>query len=136
MPPAGEEVVAMWEAVKTHYDDEKRHERFIQLCLSRNNLPFASSQYRTILLANPTEEIANRMQNRIVELATMTYIATQSNLRKPLNKSWRMSGFVLFIGLVLVVAGALTPQARSLIAVGCSLLAFVVILRQKIFNDE
>ena len=77
-----EEVLAAWEAVKANYGDEKRHESFIQLCLSRENLPFASTQYRTILLANPAEDIAKRMQNRIVDLATTTYIAAQTTMRE------------------------------------------------------
>jgi len=70
------ELAAAWDQVKTNYGEENRHEAFIQLCLSRENLAYASSQYRSVLDANPSDDIANRMQNRIIELATLTYVTT------------------------------------------------------------
>jgi len=130
MQAAGPEIIAAWEAVKTNYADEKRHESFIQLSLSRDSLPFASSQYRAILLVNPNDEIAKRMQNRIIDLATTTYIAAQTALRGDVStRSRSLSSVAIVFAAVFVVIGVTVAALRPLVAVGVSILAFVFVLK-------
>lgn len=118
------ELSASWDAVKANYGDEARHESFIQLCLSRENLAYASTQYRAVLDANPSEDIANRMQNRIIELATFSYITAQTEEKKP--SRWAgIAKFMILISGLIIVSGILIPQARPMIAVGASILVFI-----------
>ena len=115
--------------MKTNYGDERRHESFIQLCLSRENLPFASTQYRTILMANPTEDIAKRMQDRIVGLATSTYVVQASMHDKAPPRFRKLSLFAIVAAVVFIITGIGIPTFRPMIAVGVAILAFVFVIR-------
>ncbi|MDZ4677856.1 MAG: hypothetical protein SGI74_10155 [Oligoflexia bacterium] len=127
VPPSGPEVMSAWDAVKSQYIDDKRHEFFILICLNRDNLAFASSQYRAILAVNPHDEIALRMQTRIIELATATYVAT---LQKPNKKQpLRVTGIITGVAGLLILLGLFLPQARGLVAVGCAILVFIFAFR-------
>lgn len=118
------ELSASWDAVKANYGDESRHESFIQLCLARENLAFASAQYRFVLDANPSEDIANRMHNRIIELATFSYITAQTEEKTPSRWAGIAKIMTLISGLI-IASGILIPQARPMIAVGASILVFI-----------
>jgi hypothetical protein len=115
---------ASWDAGKANYADESRHEGFIQLCLSRENLAYASTQYRAVLDANPSEDIANRMQNRIIELATFSYITAQTEEKKP-GRFAGLAKVMTVVSGIIIASGILIPQARPMIAVGASILVFI-----------
>ena len=122
------ELSAAWEAVKENYGDEPRHESFIQLCMTKENLAYASSQYRAVLDANPSEELANRMQNRIIELATFSYIT--SKVHDPEVSKYPMISKIMMLNAgLLIVSGLALPAWRSMIAVGGSILVFVFTAR-------
>jgi hypothetical protein len=127
------ELLAAWEAVRANYVDEPRHESFIQLCLSRDNLAFASQQYRQILDANPSEQLANRMQNRIIELATFSYLSSQQH-REGVKKLSGVAKIMTVFASLLMVSGFFVPQGRSLIALGGAILVFIFTARH--FNNR
>lgn len=118
------ELAAGWDAVKANYGDEPRHEAFIQLCMTRENLAYASTQYRNVLDANPSEDIANRMQNRIIELATLSYITTQTGAKTPKPYSGIAKIMTVISGIIIATGIFITP-ARPMIAVGASILVFI-----------
>jgi hypothetical protein len=120
------DLTAAWIGIRNNYADLKNHETFIQLCLNKENLAFASQQYRAVLDANPSDDIANKMQNRIIELATFSYITAKATgeEEKP-----RYAGFTKFITVVaglLIVSGVFFSWARPMIAIGVSVLVFVL----------
>jgi len=118
------ELSASWDVLMANYTDESRHESFIQTCLARENLAFASAQYRHILDGNPSEDIANRMQNKIIELATFSYITAQTKEKK-VSRWAGIAKFMILISGLIIVSGILIPQARPMIAVGGSILVFI-----------
>jgi predicted Zn finger-like uncharacterized protein len=128
VPPAGPEVVQAWEAIKANYNDEKRHEGFVQLCLNRENLGYASSMYRAILEVNPTEELATKMQNRIVELATAAYLVHDVSAQ-PNKRIFGLQNFLLALSVGMVIVGGVYAPLRSLVAVGASFMIFIVTMR-------
>ncbi len=121
------QILSAWEDVKNNYVDVKKHESFIQLCLGKDNLVFASSRYKAVLLANPHDDIALRMQNRIIEIATQTYLGAHAH--KAPAKRRGLFTYALSSSAVLMIVGLVFPQARSLIAVGCAVIVFVLSLR-------
>ena len=148
--PSGPDIVTRWEQVKSDYSNLASHEEFLKLCLSRNNLHYAGSQYRAVLAANPNEEIARKMQTRILELATAAYLAnTPVNARTITGpdgqtiifgekatprKRLSLSNIFMIIGGGMVIGGLIIPQVRGLIAVGISILVFVFSMRY--FNRQ
>jgi hypothetical protein len=128
MPPAGKDIVNAWESVREQFIDEKRHEKFIQLCLLRDNLPFASSQYKAVLDSDPMNDIAQKMQNRIIQLAAVTYL--ESKTRETSAGGWSLAHWAIIVGSTMVAVGVIFPYARSLVALGTSLCVFVIALRK------
>lgn len=122
------EITQGWEAVRTSYANEKKHEEFILACLVRDNLAFASSQYRAILLVNPSEPMALKMQNRIVELATTRYVPTQG-LGPRERRRFSAVQVITGLGGLFIILGITFPAARSLIAIGSSFIAFALLFQ-------
>ncbi|MCC6276571.1 MAG: zinc-ribbon domain-containing protein [Oligoflexia bacterium] len=128
MPPAGAEVKAAWESVRAQFIDEKRHQDFIQICYLRDNLPYASSQYKAILDVDPNNDIAQRMQNRIIQLAAVTYLEAQTKEVNQTGLGPAKMGLV--IGAGLVVLGFMLQGAKSLVALGISVWVFIIAMRK------
>lgn len=122
------ELAAAWDKVRENYADETLHEGFIQLCMAKENLAYASAQYRSILDANPSEDVANRMQNRIIELATFSYITSKAH--EPKESKYPMISKIMMVNAgLLIVSGLALPAWRSMIAIGGSILVFVFTAR-------
>lgn len=117
-----------WEQLANDYSDGKKHEAFVQLCLSQENLAFASQQYRSVLAAQPHDEIAKKMQERIVQMAAVTYLASRGEIdEKP--RWFGLTKFGIVLAFLLIGTGLFSPYLRSLIAVGCSILVFIIAVR-------
>lgn len=121
------EMTKAWEKVKENYQDPAKHEDFVQVCLKKGNLVFASQQYAKLLESAPQDELAQKMQQRVVELASITYLASQEREDPKTNN--RALGWTLGIGSVLILIGLTSSQARPMIAVGAMIVVFVVALK-------
>jgi hypothetical protein len=136
------EVDAMWEDVKKDFGNQSLHEKFVQFCVAKNSLHFASSRYRAISLSNPNEEMAKKMQARILELATSAYLSiakirSNENSSGPefvdgqkqnsfsFRKKVTASNLALVSGSAMIFAGILAPHFSGGIAVGTSIIVFV-----------
>ncbi len=117
-----------WKRVLEEYNDPKRHEAFVQTCLKNNNLVFASHQYGNILKQTPQDEQAIKFQSRIVELASLTYLSNQAREKEP-RRQLNMIGVAIGLSVLMILIGIILPSARSMVAVGCGMLAFVIGLR-------
>jgi len=69
------QLLNQWEQLLENYNDEKQHEVFIQRALATKNLAFASQQYRKMLEVSPEDEVARKMQDRIVQLASIQFMS-------------------------------------------------------------
>lgn len=110
------ELKTLWERVISDYDNQAVHEAFINMALNQKNLPFASQQYRLILEANPNESMALRMRDKIINIATLTYVPPRREL--PQKKKLSIPMIVIGIGLLMIITGFLIPQLRSVIPLG------------------
>lgn len=72
-------VRARWEKVLENYEETARHDQFLQICKDENCLPFASAKYHAILSADPSEEIAQKMKEKVVVLMQAEMIQRAKN---------------------------------------------------------
>lgn len=95
-----------WKNLLTDYENTERHEKFISDALTGKNLQFASQQYRKMLDLNANDEVAKKMIDKIIQVATLTYVPP---FRKepPQNTRWLtfsiLAAIVLFVGGVIVL---------------------------------
>jgi len=121
-----------WEAVKKDYGSSLKHEGFIQLCLGRDALAYASHVYRQILSANPAEPIAKSAQEKIIQLATSRYFGSEEVRRRSQAAQPGRLGFisVFFItGGMLIVLGLAVKKLVGLVAFGVALCVFGLVIR-------
>lgn len=98
---SSQKLEAQWQAILTDYENYALHEKFVSDAASEKSLPYASKQYKNMLDINAADEMAKKMIDKIIQVATVTYVPP---FRKPPPKSSRAITFViLFIILVAVV---------------------------------
>ncbi len=91
---------SQWQGILTDYENLALHEKFISDAAAEKSLPFASKQYKNMLDINPADEMAKKMIDKIIQVATITYTPP---FRKPPPKSSRAVTFaVLFVILVAI----------------------------------
>jgi transcription elongation factor Elf1 len=117
-----------WQAVLDEYANEKRHESFIQLCLQENNLPFASQQYRLILEGNANDETAIKMRDKIINIATLTYVPPKRELPDK-RRRFGISGIIMLVGFICIVLGLLNEALRQTIALGAAMIVAGFLIR-------
>lgn len=112
-----ESLRSLWNQVMAEYANEARHESFVQQALTEKSLPFASQQYRQILEANPSDPIAMKMRERLINLATMTYVPPHRSFQ---TRARRISFpiVLILVGVLLMATGVLFTPMRSIISVG------------------
>jgi hypothetical protein len=64
----------LWRDLLTDYENTEKHEKFITQALADKNLAFASQQYRKMLELNNLDEISKKMIDKIIQVATLTYM--------------------------------------------------------------
>lgn len=91
----------MWDHVIADYGNRDFHEKFIQTALAEKNLPYASQQYRKMIEANPADDIALKMRDRIIQLVTVTYVPPARPAVAD-NKRWGLKIFVFVVFVILL----------------------------------
>lgn len=86
----------LWGDTLSEYENMEKHEKFISEALKEKKLPYASQQYRKMLDLNGVDEIATKMINKIINVATLTYVPP---LRKdpPKSTRWITTTILIFI---------------------------------------
>lgn len=91
-----------WQAILADYGNLGLHEKFVADASQEKSLPFASKQYKKMVDINPADEMAKKMIDKIIQIATLTFVPP---FRKPPPKSSRAVTYVVtFIVLVAIVA--------------------------------
>jgi hypothetical protein len=95
-----------WKELLTDYENKDKHEKFITDALTSKNLQYASQQYRKMLDLNATDEMAKKMIDKIIQVATLTYVPPFKK-EPPQNTRWLtysiLAMIVIFVGGVLAL---------------------------------
>jgi hypothetical protein len=110
------ELKSLWTRVMEDYTNETLHETFIKLALGQKNLPFASQQYRQLLDVNPNEEIALKMREKIINLATVAYVPPKRDFGEKKRVSFPV--IIILVGVAFIVSGLVMTALRTVIPVG------------------
>ena len=103
-----EKATALWNQVRRSWKDESKHDAFLKYCSLTGILAAAGRCYRLRLDKNPTDEVALRMQERIVARATLSF-ARPTVAAKPVTRT-QWFWMILVVG---VIAGTLASFVIS-----------------------
>jgi hypothetical protein len=95
IPPLDDTATTLFTACEAAWEDDQRHDKFVKYCSVAGLLAPAARQYRRYLDQHPDDPIAARMQQRIVNMASLL-LSTQRQAREPVTRS---RGFLLAVGL-------------------------------------
>jgi len=101
-----EKAEALWTAARRSWKDEAKHDAFLKYCSLAGLLAPAGRCYRLRLDKTPEDEIALRMQERIVAMATLSF-ARPTAPPKPVTRT-QWFWMILVIG---VIAGVIASFA-------------------------
>ncbi len=125
---AGADLRRAWDKVMMDYENKEEHGRFLQMAVKTNSLRFASQQYRNLIDANPSDEIALQMRDKIIGIATMTFTPPR---REPAKRfRFGVSGFVISMGILFLILGFLLPKLpKPVMAAGAGLVTIGFVFR-------
>lgn len=92
---------ALWADLGAHWQDDARHDAFLKHCASVGRLAPAGRCYRQRLDEHPGDEIATRMQGRVVGMASAA-LAPSRSAAPPINRS----NWFWWVVLVCALGGA------------------------------
>lgn len=90
-----------WRDVLSDYENMEKHEKLVSDALREKNLPFVSQQYRKMLDLNPTDEVAKKMIEKIINVTMMTYTPP---IRKEPPQNTRWITMLILFGVLFLVA--------------------------------
>jgi hypothetical protein len=104
--PLDPEGLRLWDALVGHWDDEAGHDAFLKHCATAGRLAAAGRQYRKRLDAYPQDQVAARMQARIVGMVAATLAPIRAAAGGPVSRSRWFWWVVMACGVGGAVAGA------------------------------
>ena len=93
-----EKAEALWTQVRRSWRDEAKHDAFLKYCSIAGQLAAAGRCYRLRLDKTPDDEMAMKMQERIVAMATLT-MARPTIPAKPVTRT-QWFWMILVIGVI------------------------------------
>lgn len=123
------EVEIAWKKVKENFNDQSKHEEFVKLCLSHDQLAFASHQYKALLLVNPHDEMASKIQKVIQGLAEGKNELSNNYKKNNILYSLGFTKITVFACMFSMLLGISFSSLRPLVALGTSVLFFIVVLK-------
>lgn len=118
---SSDEMRTMWESVLTDYSNMDKHDKFVRECLARNQLPYASQQYRIMIETNTADTIAIKMRDKIIEMATLTFMPPKRDIAPVKQQNFPM--IIGIVGLVLGLAGLMIDTLKMLSGLGFVMMA-------------
>ena len=99
-----------WKNILENYGDEAIHLAFIEQCIDSKNVLFASQKYRQLLEANPSDQIAVKMRDKIIQKVSAIYMTRipGSEEEEPGNAR-RIIFVAMGLGLSLALLGLMLP---------------------------
>ncbi|RME16746.1 MAG: hypothetical protein D6797_03910 [Bdellovibrio sp.] len=130
-PSASLELKKLWQSLLEDYNNEQRHEAFLEQALRENALEFAAYKYRGILDSCGEDTLAKKFLNQI-EALTLVRPEMQNLYKKPSRKPRRFftwTSLIIALSTFLVVFGYWVPQMRNLMGLGASILFITLALK-------
>jgi len=123
---APQKLKELWGVVMSHYEDEDLHQEFIRQCRKAQQLEFAASRYKKILLSQPNEELANKFRNEIVLISSVS----SEGYKEPFNSETKklikykvpFTSLVMLLSAIVMFVGYMTPEFRNLMGIGAAVL--------------
>lgn len=94
----------LWVEVEGAWEDEARHDAFLKHCSLAGMLPAAGRRYRDRLDRDPRDPIASRMQERILAMATVTFVQRPPRPVPVTRKNWFWAVLGVFAVLGMLIA--------------------------------
>ena len=111
------EIMNQWEIVKDNYENMKEHDKFLEICLTQDLLSFASMQYKKLSEANPSDEIAKKMNTRVLNVVqAVKPLPAEDGMKFKLGSS----GALALFGIVIVLLFSILGPSDQIKAVGVS----------------
>tara|TARA_B100001248_G_scaffold255904_1_gene236227 strand:- start:1732 stop:2268 length:537 start_codon:yes stop_codon:yes gene_type:complete len=120
------DLLEKWQSLLEDYENLNAHEDFLQMALMKKNLPFASQQYRKILEVNPNDELAKKMQDKIINLVSVSFMSTKRDVGTPKKPSYMTYLFVFLAISFSVLAMIVKKPSLYFVAAFCLLVIFAV----------
>lgn len=101
---------AEWLTIMNSYADEALHLAFIEKCIASKNVLFASQKYKNILASNPSDELATKMRDKIIQKVSAIYLTRLPSGEEAGSNGTRKAIFVVMgLGLSLAFLGLMMP---------------------------
>lgn len=103
----------LWARAVEEWNEQARHDRFVQRCYATGRLAAAAARYAARLQEHPDDETARRMKERVVFLSVQAVVAgpARAAARRPLMQSpWFVA--VVLVGAALGAALGIIYGAR------------------------
>lgn len=123
LEPNTQVLKASWDNLLANYEKMELHEKFVSDCLAAKQLTYASAQYRKMLEANPNDSTALKMRDKIIGLATVTFIPPKRAEKPPERMNFLF--LFAFIALAAGVFGTFVGKFKWLQPVGFSVFLIV-----------
>ena len=94
---------ALWAKATTTWQSPEAHDAFLKHCSVAGMLPAAGRRYRERLDERPTDEVAQQMQKRVLQMATALMGAPAQKQPDPFTRSgtfWMIVIAALSLGII------------------------------------
>lgn len=101
-----DEIAALWQHCRDQWDDDERHERFVQAVSRIEAFPYAARCYRGALDERPDDPRAKRQLERVSRMAEallVSRVAVKAELAAGEREPYR--NVIIFLMVLLVIAG-------------------------------
>lgn len=130
------EVEEAWQKAKLDYSNQQKHEEFIKLSVNHDQLAYASYQYRAILLVNPHDEMAIKMQKIISGLVETKTMINSNSKKTNIITRLGFTKVTVFICMFSMLLGFSFSSLRALVALGTSILFSILLIKYWGSNSE
>lgn len=115
---------SQWQTVIENYEEPRHHDRFVELCVDKQQLPLAARCYERIIAADPADEIARQRRTQVQGLAAIPLELARAQLEPAQVPLWRRYSFAIVytVSGILVTLGFAIPTYRNLVGMGVALL--------------
>lgn len=139
---ASPELRDLWEAALNDYENQERHQKFLNYAHIEGNLEFALSKYSLILENCPSDAIAARAQAEAKALMMARLearVPAKTGFLSDLKEAFgalplripglRFGTLIMVLCGIVIAMGLFIPGLRNLVGVGSSILFFILALR-------
>lgn len=127
---ASDEIKEAWEAAILGFEEQEKHDYFLQLCVAENNLEFAASKYGLLKKSLPANEVVIEMIGKLESLASVRVGVVEKPQSFEVREAGKPAGMfrnipwyylIIASSIALILIGMSYPNFRNLVGVGVSI---------------